>query len=325
VGVGLGLLGFHSAWPDTGSRFDVKLLATTREQFQFRVRHRLAASAERSWEWRGEADALWFPDSYFGGGNAPRDGDEHYYTPKGGSLSAAWFKTVSGPARFTFSGKALSFRIEDVRKADGAAADPAVLGPGVRGYAGGFADLWEAGFEIDGRDDPVLPSRGYYAGHRLGRSLAGEFDYASAESWATGHWAFAGRWEAAAKAWQKTLTGEPPFFLEPHLGDEKILRGVRHKRFRDRSAQAFQAELRFGFPLALPLFASWLGRNWQIAAFGETGRVGSDFAAASRASPHFSGGMGGRLIVGKRHGAIRGDIAFSPYGAALIVDFNQAF
>jgi hypothetical protein len=53
--------------------------------------------------------------------------------------------------------------------------------------------------------------------------------------------------------------------------------------------------------------------------------VGSDFAAATRAAAHFSGGLGGRLLVGRRQGAIRGDLAFSAYGAALIIDFNQAF
>ena len=109
------------------------------------------------------------------------------------------------------------------------------------------------------------------------------------------------------------------------MGDENVLRGVNHKRFRDRSAQAAQAELRFGFPLALPYIDAWLGHEWQLATFVETGRVGSTFASASQADLHFSSGVGGRLLIGKRLGAVRGDLAFSSYGFALIIDFNQAF
>src|SRR3970040_417685 len=78
VGVGLGAVVFHSALPRIGSRFDLKFLATTREQFQVRLRHRLVP-ADKSRKWRSEIDALLFPDSYFGGRNNPKDGDEHYY------------------------------------------------------------------------------------------------------------------------------------------------------------------------------------------------------------------------------------------------------
>jgi len=83
--------------------------------------------------------------------------------------------------------------------------------------------------------------------------------------------------------------------------------------------------LRFNFPLALPIIRSWLGKDWQIATFAETGRVGSDFEDASHAALNFSGGVGGRLIFNNRVGAMRGDLGFSEHGVALIVKFNQAF
>jgi hypothetical protein len=129
----------------------------------------------------------------------------------------------------------------------------------------------------------------------------------------------------AGKLWQKTLFGDPAFFIEPNLGNEDMLRGVPHKRFRDKSAQALQAEVRFGFPLALPIIRSWLGKDYQIALFGETGRVGDDFFEASGAKLHYSGGVGGRLIFNERVGAMRADLGFSEHGLAFIVKFNQAF
>ena len=86
-----------------------------------------------------------------------------------------------------------------------------------------------------------------------------------------------------------------------------------------------QAEARFGFPLALPIITSWLGKDYQFAVFGEAGRVGSDFAEASAAELHYSGGFGGRLIFNERVGAMRADLGFSEHGMAFIVKFNQAF
>jgi len=103
------------------------------------------------------------------------------------------------------------------------------------------------------------------------------------------------------------------------------LRGITRKRLRDNSAQALQAEARYLFALKLPLIARYLGYQWQIAAFGGCGRVGEDFAGASREALHWSGGVGGRLIIGKRLGALRGDLGFSEYGVGLYIDFNQAF
>ena len=62
-----------------------------------------------------------------------------------------------------------------------------------------------------------------------------------------------------------------------------------------------------------------------MAAFGGAGRVGEDFRSASGETLHWAGGVGGRLIVGSRLGALRGDLGFSRFGYGLYVDFNQAF
>ena len=325
VGVGVGAVAFHSALPQPGSRFDLKLLATTRSQVDMRLRHRNLDFLSSGWELRAEAEGLRFPDSYFGGGNNPSDADETYYTPVGGHLSLQMLRSLSGPFRFFLAGKVESYSIGNVRKADGDSNAADIFTSSVRGRGGGLSDLWEAGVECDTRDNPDVPREGIYAGHRIGSSLLGEFDYGSSETWVIVYRPFGEHWETSGRLWQRTLTDTPPFFDQPWLGDENVLRGVNHKRFRDASAQAAQFEIRYGFPLALPILDSWLGHDWQLAAFAEAGRVGKDFAAASEADVHLSGGVGGRLLIGKRLGAIRGDLGFSQYGFALIIDFNQAF
>ncbi len=324
VGIGVGAVAFHSALPEPGSRFDVKLLVTTRSQIDARIRHRNLNFLGSDWELRGEAEALRFPDSYFGPGNSHDDSEETYYTPQGGRLGLEFLRPVKA-FRFLLAGKVESFSIIDKRKANPDSVLQAVLVPGVLGYKGGTTDLWEVGVEYDTRDNLDVPKQGVYAGQRIGTSLAGEFQYQSFETWVNGYYPLGEHWETSVRLWQKTLGGEPPFFVEPWLGDENILRGVNHKRFRDKSAQSAQAEVRFGFPLSLPLIDAWLGHEWQLATFAEAGRVGSDFVEASQADMHYSGGVGGRLVIGKRLGVIRGDLAFSAYGFALIIDFNQAF
>lgn len=325
VGVGVGAVAFHSALPQPGSRFDVKFLATTRSQIDVRIRHRNLDFLSSGWELRGEAEGLRFPDSYFGGGNNPADSDETYYTPTGGHLSLEFIHPLPGGFRFLLAGKAESYSIGSIRKADGGSTAAMIFNPSVAGRNGGEADLWEAGVEYDTRDNLDVPRRGIYAGHRIGSSFIGEFDYGSTETWLNIYQPLGGRWESAGRLWQRTLTGAAPFFDQPWLGDENTLRGINHKRFRDASAQAAQFELRYGFPLSLPIIDSWLGHEWQLAAFAEAGRVGKDFTIASQADIHCSGGVGGRLLIGKRLGAIRGDLGFSVYGFALIIDFNQAF
>jgi hypothetical protein len=208
---------------------------------------------------------------------------------------------------------------------DGQPGADTILGVGVKGHDGGAADQWTVGLEYDSRDNHDVPSRGLWAGQNLGSSLAGTSNFQSSESWFAAYDTWGRHVEVASRLWQKTLYGDPDFFVEPNLGNEDVLRGVPHKRFRDKSAQALQAEIRYGFPLALPIIRSWLGKDWQIAAYGETGRVGSDFTEASRATLNYSGGIGGRLIFNNRVGCMRGDLAFSEHGMALIVKFNQAF
>jgi hypothetical protein len=325
IGIGLGTMVVNPASPRPGSRMEYRVLLTTRGQTELRVSNRTSNFMGSPWEARFEADAQRFLDNYFGGGNSPADSQEVDYVPTGGYAFTSWSRPVWGAVNFVGGVRVDAFSIDDVVRVDGRPGAEAVLGPHVTGHDGGVADSWTAGLEYDTRDSKDVPSRGLHIAQHFGTSLAGAFGYQSSESWAAGYQALGRHWEVVGKVWQKTMFGDPPFFVEPNLGNEDVLRGVPHKRFRDRSAQAAQAEVRFGFPLALPIIRSWLGKDWQIAAFGETGRVGSDFEEASTGKLHYSGGIGGRLVFNGRVGAMRGDLGFSEHGMALIVKFNQAF
>lgn len=328
IGIGFGTMAIHSGWPRRGARMEYRVLYTTRHQMELRVSNRTDDFLGSLWEARFEGSFQRFPDNYFGGGNAPVDGDKLEYTPTGGYGFVAFTRPlpVIHPAVQIVAGaRAETWSISRVRKVDGTPGAALILGPQVTGHDGGTTDLWELGLEYDSRDSRDVPTRGLHVAQRLGSSLAGRFDYRAAESWIAAHETLGPRWEVAGRLWQKTLFGDPPFFVQPDLGNEDVLRGVPNKRFRDRSAQAAQAELRFNFSLALPVIASWLGKDWQLATFAETGRVGHSLADASRAALHHSGGVGGRLIFNGRTGAMRGDLGFSEHGMALIVKFNQAF
>lgn len=325
IGVGFGTMAVHPASPRPGSRMEYRVLYTTRNQSELRVSNRTHGFLGSPWEARFEASFQRFPDNYFGGGNDPADSNEVVYTPLGGYAFTEFRRPLKGPVLVVLGVRAEHWDISGIKRVDGRPGASAVLGPGVTGHRGGTVDLWEAGVEYDTRDNKDVPSRGVYAAQRVGTSLAGDFAFRSAETWIYGYRAVGARWEFAGRLWQKTLSGDPPFFAEPNLGNEDQLRGVPNKRFRDRSAQLATVEARFGFPLRLPVIAGWLGKDWQIAAFGETGRVGNDFEDAMHAAPRFSGGVGGRLIFNDRVGCMRGDLAFSEHGMALIIKFNQAF
>ena len=328
IGIGFGAMAIHSGWPRPGARMEYRVLYTTRHQMELRVSNRTDNIFGSPWEARFEGSFQRFPDNYFGGGNAPVDGDKLEYTPTGGYGLMVFTRPLPAihPAVQVVAGaRGERWEISRVRKNDGTPGADLILGPHVTGYDGGTADLWEVGVEYDSRDSRDVPTRGLHLAQRVGTSLAGEFAYRTAESWIVAHETLGPRWEVAGRLWQKTVFGDPPFFAEPDLGNEDVLRGVPNKRFRDRSAQAAQAELRFNFALVLPIIHAWLGKDWQIATFAETGRVGHSFREASRENLHVSGGVGGRLIFNERTGAMRGDIGFSEHGVAVILKFNQAF
>jgi hypothetical protein len=325
-GFGTGVKFLNRAWPGPDNSIDAHLLLTTRRQADLQVEQRHRHWFGSAWETCTQGSLAYFPESFFGAGNHPLDGDEQIYTPRGLALKeelrhplcSAWFLRLTGEAAWK--------EMDAPKGVGGNPADSTVLGAGLPGYAGGFDDLWGAGVELDTRDDDRLPSRGWHAGHWTGHSLAsGRYPYGAVETWVAAYAVPAEDWEAAAKVHQRTVTGDPPFYALPYLGDKRLLRGVLGKRLRDRSVQAAQVEVRRAFRLALPGVATFLGDTWQAAAFAGVGRVGHDFAAASAESPHLSGGLGGRLILGKRIGAIRGDVGFSEYGLGIYIDFNQAF
>jgi len=328
IGIGLGTMAVHTGSPRPGARMEYRVLYTTRNQMELRVSNRTDGFFGSPWEARFEGSFQRFPDNYFGGGNNPAEADKVEYSPLGGYAFTEFRRRLPEvhPALLFATGvRVEAWDISRVRKEDGSPGANLVLGPGVTGYDGGVSDLWEAGIEYDTRDSRDVVSRGLHIAQRFGTSGAGEFTFQQVENWIAAYETLGTHWEVAGKLWQKTMFGTPPFYLEPNLGNEDVLRGVPNKRFRDRSAQAAQAEVRFNFPLALPIIRSWLGKDWQIATFAETGRVGSDFEDASHAALNFSGGVGGRLIFNNRVGAMRGDLGFSEHGVALIVKFNQAF
>jgi outer membrane protein assembly factor BamA len=325
-GVGLGFKYFDRAFMGPGDNLDIQVYGTSKNQAEAKVEHRRLRWRGTGWQSRAEAEGFYYPETWFGGGNNPRDEDLQIYTPLGarGELEAGHALGSGFFLKVSYAGGWMEMRSRE--DADGDPADPEVLGPELPGYRGGLDELLGISLELDTRDDERLPSRGWHAGHRVAHSLLRlDYSFSRTETWLAAYARPRPSWEAAVKGFQQTVQGDAPFYAYPYLGDKRLLRGIPEKRLRDRSAQAVQAEVRYAFRLALPLIARAFGDTWQLAAFAGAGRVGPDFGAASVAAPHFAGGLGGRLIIGKRLGAVRGDLGFSRFGYGLYVDFNQAF
>ena len=325
-GLGVGFKFIDRAFLAAGDDLDLLAYGTTKGQAEFKAEHRRRNWLGTAWRTRTLAEAFYYPESWFGGGNHPREADEHVYTPLGlrgeiklgHPLGAGFLLSGSLAARF--------LEMTDLATAAGRPPDAAILPPELPGYRGGGDCLAGLSLEFDTRDDERLPSRGWHAGQTAALSpFPADYDYADLETWLAWYAAPHPRWESAFKVQQETALGRAPFYAYPYLGDKRRLRGISGKRLRDRSAQMAQAEIRWGFHLALPVISRFLGSEWQLAGFGGAGRVGEDFGDAWGETLHWAGGVGGRLIVGERLGALRGDLGFSRYGYGLYVDFNQAF
>ncbi len=242
VGVGLGTMAVHPAQPRPGSRMEYRILLTTRGQTELRLSNRTSDFMGSPWEATFEGSFQRFPDNYWGGGNAPPTSAEVEYTPVGGYAFTEFIRPLRGQVYVMAGVRIDAWTIGDVHRTDGNPGAAAVLGPHVTGHDGGVTEHWQIGLEYDTRDSKDVPARGVHAGQRFGVSGAGDFQYQAAETWTAGYQSLGAHWEIAGKLWQRTLFGDPPFFLEPDLGNEDVLRGVPRKRFRDMSAQAAQAE-----------------------------------------------------------------------------------
>lgn len=311
-------------WPAL-ARLDVHAYATTRAQFESKLALRFGEQGPLGHP-RLSLLGFYTPFSYYGPGNDPPAVRQVIYKPLGASLALETVYALWSAWHLRLGASAQAMRMTGLEAVSDSLDVAEVLPESMPGVHGGGEDLWEAALEWDTRDEEELPSRGGYAGARFGHSSpASDFAFGRSELFAVGYWQPWAPVEIAAKALHRAVYGEAPFYDLPVLGERKILRGIPDRRLRDRQAEALQSELRYTFHLDLPVIARYFGNTWQIAAFGEMGRVEKDLAALHEARWHPAGGVGGRLLVGRRLGALRGDLGFSGYGFGLYVDFNQAF
>ncbi len=323
-GVGAGLKYVNTPSPVPSSvpshAWDLHFYLTTKGQWEMKVEHLRGGIIGGNSALRSEGHFFAYPESFFGQGNAPEARDEVIYHPRGGRLRETWEQRMWSSLYLKGSGYA---QWVDIRKVRSLEPWPSGVFPhGVSQSSGGVNDLWSLSLEWDSRDQEKAARQGWYAGQKAGHSLfSTDFRYGWHESWVAAYSHFGGGFEVAAKLFQQSVMGSPPFYELPHLGDKRLMRGVTRKRLRDRSAQAVQTELRYQFEMPLPERVN----TWQAAVFAESGRVGESFADASQARLHISGGIGGRLVLGRRAAVLRGDLGFSASGAGIYIDFGQAF
>jgi hypothetical protein len=307
------------------SRLEAHTLVTTRAQFEFKSTLRFGPHGYWG-DPRIGLESYYTPYSYYGRGNDPAEAQKLIYEPLGLRFSGETFYPILYRFKVRLAVMGQAVRMQSIHSNSTQAYRDLILPPNTAGYNGGNQDLWESTLEWDGRDDEDLPRQGLHTGLKVGHSTPlSDFNYGKGELFSVLYWLPHPNIEWAAKALHRGIFGAAPFYDWPALGERKLLRGIPDRRLRDRQAEALQSEVRYTFKLALPLIASWFGDTWQIATFGEMGRVEKDFNSIMRSQWHPSGGVGGRLLVKHRLGALRGDLGFSGYGLGLYIDFNQAF
>ncbi len=324
-GIGAGAKYVHRASSESSNEWDLHFYLTTKHQWELKVERLWGGFFEDAAALRSEAHFFYYPESYFGLGNDPLEVDELVYQPLGMSLEESWEHDLWQSLRVKASGYVSLLEIRGWRGLPPDRPDDFWENHPIRMRAGSGGmenDLWSLSVEWDSRDEEKAATRGVYAGQKIGHSLIFDFfSYGWYETWVAAYTSFGGGFEAAGKIFQQSVTGSAPFTELPYLGDKRLMRGVTRKRLRDRSAQALQTELRYQFDVPLPDLIN----TWQIAVFAESGRVGNDIAEASRGELHFSGGVGGRVVLGRRLAVLRGDLGFSKWGPGIYIDFGQAF
>ena len=265
IGAGLKFIdrAFLAGQGRPGDELELLGYVTSKGQAEVEIEHRRLQWGGTPWRTDLELEGFYYPETWFGGGNHPREADRHVYTPVGWRGEAALGRPLGSGRLLKGFLEARFMEMTSLEAAGGGPPDPDVLPPELAGYRGGWDGLAGLSLEFDTRDDESLPSRGWHAGQRAGRSPPGlDYDYTGLETWAAAYATPHPRWETAVKIQQATVLGRAPFYAYPYLGDKRMLRGISEKRLRDRSAQAAQAEVRWGFRLPLPLIARFFGDEW---------------------------------------------------------------
>jgi hypothetical protein len=232
------------------------------------------------------ANYLYYPDSFFGIGNATRLSDQERFTPRTYELRVA-------PQVHAFGALFLgpTFRIEDVTILS---VDPngALATGDVFGSQGGFDFSFGVGASYDTRDNTLYPLRGtsfqYYtlvSEPRLGS------DFRMSRTWLDYRRYFPivhTEHVLAVQLLGRFGQGELPFFDLGRLGGERLLRGHFNGRYRDRQLIAAQAEYR------LPIV--WRLGAVAFVGLGDVARRLSDLEVLEL---KYSLGGGARLNVSK--------------------------
>lgn len=192
--------------------------------------------------------------------------------------------------------------------------------PEVQGNTGSWIGGFGPNFQIDRRDNPFSPQKGYYLDVYLNRF----FDW-HPRAFSFNEYQFDFRYYLPTGLPQRVLAlqafglftdGSAPFRELPRLGSAFMMRGFFEGRYRDRQHVAVQAEWR------QPLWKRLHG-----SVFLAAGEVAPQLHAFRTEALKVSGGAGLRLLLNpKDHVFARFDLAFNNEGGyGFCIRINDAF
>lgn len=255
--------------------------------------------------------ATYFPDAYYGIGNATPDTARETYTERSYiTVLNAQARVISG----LYAGLRARLEHRDVlRREPGKELDSGA----VYGGAGGFVAGGGPAITYDSRDNTYAAARGTYvdlafASHP--RAFGSEFMFGQVRA-DLRKFIPIGSHVLAFQLVGEAASGETPFYLLSRIGGGNYLRGVTRGRYRDNMMVEGQAEYRF------PIF----GRLGGVAFLG-TGKVAHTLKAFDLSGLHTAGGTGLRFaIVPSERINIRLDFAYAATGIGYYLDLGEAF
>ncbi len=171
--------------------------------------------------------------------------------------------------------------------------------------------------EWDSRDHEQFPRSGWYAKARsmlYRKDVGSDFDADTFEVEVNRYLPMGEADVLALRAYTRSASGNPPFFLLSTFGGSTDLRGYPAGRYRDRKMYAVQGEYRWQ-----------VSDQWILTGFAGVGEVAADWGAMGR---NFlpAGGIGVRRVLSQKHRvSLSADVATGRDGTEFYFGVGEAF
>jgi outer membrane protein assembly factor BamA len=252
-----------------------------------------------------------YPDVFYGIGSGTKADDGEDYSEKHFSLDLTYEFEIMPDLRV---GPRLGFRRSHITEVEDGGRLASSLIPGAEKHSVTVAGLV---LVYDKRDNIFYTRNGSFIQFKStysGSMVGSDYRYSKHTLDARRFFGLGNRHAIGFKTYFAAAEGSLPFQSLTGLGGDKLMRGFRHGRFRDKLAYVAQAEYR--------LKLIW---RFGFAAFAALGDVSRDIDGFGRSSVKHSGGAGIRFRFNDEGYNLRLDMGFTEEGSGFYFIAGEAF